>query len=160
MVRRKAQEWPPSLTAGEEGTLVNMVSVAVEVNEDVGKGVARLVKGVYVADVGVGTDGATPLDPVKGENGALAVAGGGSTGEPGASKGSDTQQGDKAEQPPLAWEHEITHRFQKAGKVVMFFLPAYIKGPGGTWMRKVEAPLNYHSLKHPLFDIFSACDFL
>ncbi|KAJ1129020.1 hypothetical protein NDU88_007391 [Pleurodeles waltl] len=52
MVRRKAQERPPSLTAGEEGTCVNMVSVAVEANKDVGKGVAHLVKGVYVADAG------------------------------------------------------------------------------------------------------------
>ncbi|KAJ1124301.1 hypothetical protein NDU88_002762 [Pleurodeles waltl] len=55
--RRKAQERPPSLTAGEEGAGVHWVSVVVEATGDVGNGTARLVKGTYVTDVGVGTDG-------------------------------------------------------------------------------------------------------
>ncbi|KAJ1189471.1 hypothetical protein NDU88_006216 [Pleurodeles waltl] len=53
MVRRKAQEW--SLTAGEEGASVTMVSVAVEETDTSGLGLARLSKGVYVADASVST---------------------------------------------------------------------------------------------------------
>ncbi|KAJ1191352.1 hypothetical protein NDU88_000668 [Pleurodeles waltl] len=53
--RRKAQERPPSLTAGEESAGVRRVSVAVEASGDLGTGAARLVKGIYVSDVGVGS---------------------------------------------------------------------------------------------------------
>ncbi|KAJ1097754.1 hypothetical protein NDU88_002871 [Pleurodeles waltl] len=50
--RRKAEERPPSLTAGEDSAGVRRVSVAVEATEDLGKGAAWLVKGVYVSDMG------------------------------------------------------------------------------------------------------------
>ncbi|KAJ1097532.1 hypothetical protein NDU88_002650 [Pleurodeles waltl] len=51
--RWKADERPPSLSAGEDSAGVRRVSVAVEAKEDVGKGAARLVKGIYVSDMGV-----------------------------------------------------------------------------------------------------------
>ncbi|KAJ1186335.1 hypothetical protein NDU88_003117 [Pleurodeles waltl] len=57
MGRRKAEERPPSLTAGEESAGVRRVSVVVEATEDLGNGAAWLIKGIYVSDVGVGTDG-------------------------------------------------------------------------------------------------------
>ncbi|KAJ1132196.1 hypothetical protein NDU88_010523 [Pleurodeles waltl] len=44
MVRRKAQERPPSLTSGEEGSSVTMVSVGVEVTE-AGDGRGTFVEG-------------------------------------------------------------------------------------------------------------------
>ncbi|KAJ1179511.1 hypothetical protein NDU88_004745 [Pleurodeles waltl] len=50
MGRRKAEERPPSLTAGEESASVRRVSVAVEATEELGNGAARLLKGVYVSD--------------------------------------------------------------------------------------------------------------
>ncbi|KAJ1098175.1 hypothetical protein NDU88_003291 [Pleurodeles waltl] len=99
MVRRKAQKRPPSLTAGDKCTCIKMVSVAVEATEDVGTGAAHLVKGVYVVDAGVDTEGATLLEPVRGESGAQVVADGGSAGAEGEKQRSDTQQEDKAEQP-------------------------------------------------------------
>ncbi|KAJ1182070.1 hypothetical protein NDU88_007265 [Pleurodeles waltl] len=49
--RRKAQERPPSLPAGEEAS-VTMVSVVVEASEPKGLGAMRLLKGIYVADAG------------------------------------------------------------------------------------------------------------
>ncbi|KAJ1176410.1 hypothetical protein NDU88_001691 [Pleurodeles waltl] len=51
--RRKAEERPPSLSAGEDSAGVRRVSVAVEAKEEVGEGAARLVKGVYVSDMGL-----------------------------------------------------------------------------------------------------------
>ncbi|KAJ1144005.1 hypothetical protein NDU88_010307 [Pleurodeles waltl] len=68
MVRRKAQERPPSLPAGEEGASVTMVSVSVEATDARGLGAARLSKGVYVADAGVGTEGTSMQEPIKGTN--------------------------------------------------------------------------------------------
>ncbi|KAJ1165431.1 hypothetical protein NDU88_005859, partial [Pleurodeles waltl] len=65
--RRKAQERPPSLTAGEENASVHRVSVAVEATGDLGNGAVRLVRGIYMSDVGVGTDGASEPEPIKGE---------------------------------------------------------------------------------------------
>ncbi|KAJ1150125.1 hypothetical protein NDU88_002923 [Pleurodeles waltl] len=50
--RRKAQERPPSFTAGEESSVVRRVSVAVEATGDLGNGAARLVRGIYVSNVG------------------------------------------------------------------------------------------------------------
>ncbi|KAJ1136497.1 hypothetical protein NDU88_002913 [Pleurodeles waltl] len=64
-VRRKAQERPLSLPAGEEAS-VTMVSVSVEAIDAKGLGAMRLSKGVYVADAGVGTEGTAAQEPVKG----------------------------------------------------------------------------------------------
>ncbi|KAJ1217543.1 hypothetical protein NDU88_005137 [Pleurodeles waltl] len=69
MMRRKAQERPPSLTAGEEGASVTMISVAVEATDTRGLGAAHLSKGVYVANAGVGTEGTSMQEPIKGEGG-------------------------------------------------------------------------------------------
>ncbi|KAJ1119926.1 hypothetical protein NDU88_008109 [Pleurodeles waltl] len=65
--RRKAQERPPSLPAGEDAS-VTMVSVAVEAIEAKGLGAARLSKGVYVADAGVGTEGTAAQGATKGNS--------------------------------------------------------------------------------------------
>ncbi|KAJ1181703.1 hypothetical protein NDU88_006905 [Pleurodeles waltl] len=78
-VRRKAQERPPALPAGEEAS-VNMVSVAVEAVEAPGLGAMRLSKGVYVVDAGVGTEGTVAQEPVKGESGEQALGEGGTQG--------------------------------------------------------------------------------
>ncbi|KAJ1176823.1 hypothetical protein NDU88_002090 [Pleurodeles waltl] len=55
-VRRKAQERPPSLPAGEEAS-VTMVLVALEVIDAKGLGATRLSKGVYIVGAGLARRG-------------------------------------------------------------------------------------------------------
>ncbi|KAJ1214096.1 hypothetical protein NDU88_001723 [Pleurodeles waltl] len=48
-------------------------SLSPSVTGDLGDGAARLVRGIYVSDVGIGTDGASEPEPIKGEGGEKAA---------------------------------------------------------------------------------------
>ncbi|KAJ1204643.1 hypothetical protein NDU88_000083 [Pleurodeles waltl] len=89
--RRKAQERPPSLSAGEDAS-VAMVSVAVEAIEAKGAGAARLSKGVYVADAGVGTEGTAAQGATKGNSAQESVKG---------EKEADNKQGEQGVVGPI-----------------------------------------------------------
>ncbi|KAJ1213447.1 hypothetical protein NDU88_001084 [Pleurodeles waltl] len=58
LVRRKAQERPPTLAPGKGSCndKLHMVFMAIEVKDEVTEHERRLVKGVYVVDAGVATD--------------------------------------------------------------------------------------------------------